>query len=566
MGEEVATTTDDVRPTEVPAPGGPETGDLRPEDSTSAFVRNTAVMAVGTSLSRLTGFLRIAAMAFALGITETRLADSYNTANVTPNLIYELVLGGVLSSVLVPVFVEWMQTRGREASWDVARRLFTLAFVSLSAIAVVTIVAAPWIVRLYTIRGGPDQELTRELATFLLRWFMPQIVFYGLGAIATGLLNAHRRFAAPMFTPILNNLVVIGTFLLFAAMPGPAPGSGEVATGAQQLVLGVGTTLGVVAMTLALWPSLRATGFRFAWRPGWRDEAISRIVRLAGWVVVYVAANQAGYLVVILLALANQGDYAAYGYAFILFQLPHAIFTVSIVTALLPAMSSRWADGDTAGMRALLARGIRATGVILIPAALGYIAIGREIVRLLLEHGATEPRSGELVADVLALFAIGLFFFSAFQLLLRAFYAMQDTRTPALINIGSFLVNTAANLLFVLVFDLGVRGLALGHALSYVFSSGVALFVVARRLGGLRGERVGRSLGATLVAGALTALAAWGTVRLVEEWLGVASLGAQAIQVVGAIAVGLGVFLVVALIFRLEEVDTVKRHVLARWR
>jgi len=566
VGEEVPVTADDLTPIEVPPPGGPDTGEIRPEDSTSAFVRNTAVMAVGTSLSRLTGFLRIAAMAFAIGITETRLPDAYDTANVTPNLVYELVLGGVLSSVLVPVFVEWMEKRGREASWDVARRLFTLAFVSLTAITVVTIVAAPWIVRLYTIRGGPDVEATRDLATFFLRWFMPQIVFYGLGAIATALLNADRRFAAPMFVPILNNLIVIGTFLLFAAMPAPAPGSGEIATDAQLLVLAIGTTLGVVAMTVALWPSLRATGFRFAWRPGWRDEAISRIVRLAGWVLVYVAANQAGYLVVILLALAKKGDYAAYGKAFILFQLPHAIFTVSIVTALLPAMSSRWADRDVTGMRALLARGVRATGVVLIPAALGYIAIGREIVRLVLEHGETESRSGDLVADVLALFAVGLFFFSMFQLLLRAFYAMQDTRTPALINIGSFVVNTGVNLLLVLVLDMGVRGLALGHATSYVFSSGVALLVLRRRLGGLRGERIGRSLGGTLVAGGLTAVAAWGTAALIEGWLGIDSLGAQAVQVVAAIAVGLGVFLLAALILRLEEVDTVKRHMLARWR
>ena len=277
-------------------PGAGGTRDRRPaaEDSTSAFVRNTAVMAVGTSLSRLTGFLRIAAMAFALGITETRLADAYNTANVTPNLVYELVLGGVLSSVLVPVFVEWMQRRGAEASWEVARRLFTLAFITLTAITIVTIVAAPWIVRLYTIRGGPDVEATRELATFLLRWFMPRILFYGLGAVATGLLNAHRRFAAPMFTPILNNPIAIGTFLLFAAMRVPSrirrPRHRRPAATRPR----IGTTLGVVAMTAGLWPSLRATGFRFAWRPQWRDEAISRIVRLAGWVVVYVAANQAG--------------------------------------------------------------------------------------------------------------------------------------------------------------------------------------------------------------------------------------------------------------------------------
>lgn len=558
MGEEVPATADDLTPT-----GAAE---LRPEDSTSAFVRNTAVMAVGTSLSRLTGFLRIAAMAFAIGITETRLADSYNIANTTPNIIYELALGGILSSVLVPVLVEWMQTRGRAAAWEVAQRLFTVVFISLTAIAVVGILIAPWIIRLYTIRvPGADEEAIRELATFFLRWFMPQIVFYGVGAVGSALLNADRRFAAPMFAPILNNLIAIATFLVFAAMPGPAAGSHELATGAQRLVLALGTTFGVLGMTIALWPALRSTGFRFAWRPHLRDEAVARIVRLAGWVVVYVAANQVGYLVVLVLAVAKKGDYAAYGVAFILFQLPHAIFTVSIVTALLPAMSSRWTDGDVAGVRALVARGIRATGIIVIPAALGYIVIGRDIVRLLLEHGATEAKSGALVAEVLALFSLGLFFFSAFQLLLRAFYAMQDTRTPALINIGALAVNVGANLLFVLVFDLGVRGLALGHAASYVFSSTVALLILRRRLGGFGGEGIGSSLARTLVAAGGTALAAWGTARLIGGWLGTQSLVALALQVSGAIAVGLLVFLAAALILRIQEVDTVKRQILARW-
>jgi putative peptidoglycan lipid II flippase len=540
--------------------------ELTPEDSTAAFVRNTAVMAVGTSLSRLTGFLRLAAMAFALGITETRLADAYNIANTTPNIIYELALGGVLSSVLVPVFVEWMQTRGRQAAWEVARKLLTLTVVALSAIALVAIVLAPLIVSVYTVRIGPGQEATRDMATFFLRWFMPQIVFYGLGAVATGLLNADRRFAAPMFAPIVNNVIVILTFGAFAAMPGPAPGSREVATGAQELVLAIGTTLGVVGMTIALWPSLRRTGFRFHWLPQFRDEAIARIARLAGWVVVYVVANQLGYLVVLVLAAETQGGYTAYGAAFILFQLPHAIFTVSIVTALLPSLSSRWADHDIGAFRALLARGIRATAVIVIPASLAYIAIGRDIVRLLLEHGATEAGSGDLVAEVLTFFAIGLFAFSTFQLFLRTFYAMQDTRTPALINIAAFAVNTGANLLFVLVLGLGVRGLALGHALSYVFASLVALFILRRRLGGIEGARVTASLGRTVIAAAMTALAAWGVARLVEDWLGTQTLALQGLQVFAAIGAGLLVFLLVALILRIEDVDTVRRQLLARWR
>ena len=157
---------------------------------------------------------------------------------------------------------------------------------------------APWIVDLYTWGvPEPSSEAVGELATFFLRWFMPQIVFYGIGAVATGLLNAHRRFAPPMFAPIVNNLVVIATFLMFVAMR-PESGSKEVATDAQRLVLAIGTTLGVVAMTAALWPSVRGTGFRFRWIGSHRDEAIRTIRRLATWVIVYVVANQLGYLVV----------------------------------------------------------------------------------------------------------------------------------------------------------------------------------------------------------------------------------------------------------------------------
>jgi putative peptidoglycan lipid II flippase len=523
-------------------------------------------MAVGTSLSRVTGFLRLTAMAFALGITETRLADSYNIANVTPNIIYELALGGVLSSVVVPVLVEWMQTRGRGQMWELARKLLTLALLGLTAIAILAIVFAPWIVRLYTVRIGPGQEATRELATFFLRWFMPQIVFYGIGAVATAQLNAERRFAAPMFAPIANNLIVIATFLTFAAMPGPAAGSQELATGAQQLVLAIGTTLGVIGMTVALWPSLRHTGFRFAWRLPLHDEGVGRILRLAGWVIVYVVANQLGYLVVLVLGAEIQGGYTAYSAAFILFQLPHAIFTVSIVTALLPALSSRWSDRDVPGFRSLLGRGIRATAVIVIPAALGYIAIGREIVRLLLEHGETEAASGDLVAEVLASFAIGLFFFSSFQLFLRAFYSMQDTRTPAVVNIGALIVNVGMNVLLVLALGLGVQGLALGHASSYVFASVVAYLVLRRRLGGLDERAIVSSLGRTLLAGIATALFAWLTARLIEGWLGTQTLTSQIALVVVPICVGLAVFLLGALIFRIEEVDTVRRQLLSRRR
>ena len=559
MDQEVRATSDLV------TPDTPEGVDLPPEDSQAAFVRNTAVMSVGTTLSRVTGFLRLSAMAYALGITETRLADAYNIANITPNIVYELALGGILSSVFVPVFVQWLQSRGREAAWDVARRVLGIAAVSLSIISILGIALAPWIIRLYTV-GVPDgqRQVVEELASFFLRWFMPQIVFYGIGAVATGLLNAHRRFAVPMFAPILNNLIVIATFLTFAAMS--HPGQAVLATGPQKLVLAVGTTLGVMAMTVALWPSLRRLGFRFRWRPGWMDEAVIRIGHLAKWVVVYVVANQLGYLVVLILAARVKGGYTAYAAAFMLFQLPHAIFVVSVFTALLPALSSRWVDGDRQAFRELLARGIRWTAVIVVPAALGYLVLAVPIVRLLLQHGVAGPRSTDLVAGILVFFSLGLFSFSTFQLLLRAYYSMQDTRTPALVNIAAVGLNVVVDLLFILVLGMGVRGLALGHATAYTFGSIALLGLIRRRLGGLDGRRIVSGLSRTFLAAGITAAVAWAAARAIGGWAGTTTLGGQAAQVLGAVAVGILAFVAAALMLHVDEVDVLRRQLAARWR
>jgi putative peptidoglycan lipid II flippase len=558
VGPEVRATSDLV------TPDTPEGVDLPPEDSQAAFVRNTAVMSVGTALSRLTGFLRLSAMAYALGIAETRLADAYNIANITPNIVYELALGGILSSVFVPVFVQWLQSRGRDAAWDVARRVLSIAAISLSIICVLGIVLAPWIIRLYTV-GVPEgqREVVEELASFFLRWFMPQIVFYGIGAVATGLLNAHRRFAVPMFAPILNNLIVIATFLTFTGMS--HPGQAVLATGPQKLVLAIGTTLGVVAMTVALWPSLRRLGFRFRWRRGWRDEAVVRIAHLAKWVVVYVVANQLGYLVVLILAARVKGGYTAYAAAFMLFQLPHAIFVVSVFTALLPAMSSRWADGDRQAFRELLARGIRWTAVIVVPAGLGYLVLAVPIVRLLLQHGVAGPRSTDLVAGILVFFSLGLFSFSTFQLLLRAYYSMQDTRTPALVNIAAVGLNVLVDLLFVLALGMGVRGLALGHATAYTFGSIALVAMIRRRLGGIDGRRIVSGLSRTFLAGGITAAVAWAVARAIGGRVGTETLGGQATQVLGAVAAGILAFVAAALMLRLDEVDVVRRQLAARW-
>jgi putative peptidoglycan lipid II flippase len=533
-----------------------------PEDP-SAFVRNTAVMSLGTALSRLTGFLRLTAAAAALG--SGVVASAYNAANVTPNIVYELVLGGILTSVFVPVFVEWLEKRGRGEAWDLARRVLTVAVVGLVLIAIAGILLAPWIMRLYYVAApAPSREASIEIGTFFLRWFMPQIVFYGVGAVATGLLNAHRRFAVPMFAPILNNLCVIATFTAFAWIHTAPSVTPETVSGGQRLLLAVGTTLGVAAMTVALWPSLRGIGFRWRARFDWNDEGVRRLARLAAWVAVYVVANQVAYLVVLVLAGQRPSWYTVYSYAFILFQLPYAIFAVSIFTALIPSMSSRWAERDVDGLRELLSRGLRMTAVVVLPAAAGYVALATPITALLLGHG--EFRATALTAETLRAFALGLVFFASFQLLTRTFYSMQDSRTPALVNVASAIVNIALDVLYVNALGLGVQGLALGHASSYAFSTTVAVVLLRRRLRGIDGARIARSL-VGIALGALAAGgAAWGVWRGLASIAGSGSIGALLLEVVAAVVAGVLAFLTAALMVRIEEVDELRRQLRARWR
>lgn len=534
-------------------------------DTAEGLVRSTAVMAVGTALSRITGFLRIAAMAFALGVAESRLADSYNVANTIPNIVYELILGGILTSIFVPVFVQQLTTRSRDDAWRSAQAVMTVALVVLGVVMVLGIVLAPWIVRLYTLRvPEAERAAVQDLATFFLRFFMPQIVLYGLGAVATGLLNAHRRFALPMFAPILNNLVVIASFVTFALLPGPTTPTHITVTGTQQLVLALGATAGVAAMTVALWPTLRRLGFRWRWRFDRSDPAVRSLVRLSGWAVLYVVVNQIGLLVVLVLAGGVRGGVTAYQAAFIFFQLPHAIFSVSIMTALLPSLSEDWVRGDRTDFRRDLSRGIRASAFVLLPATAGYLVLAEPIVRLLLEHGVAGAESTELVSGVLTFFALGLFPFSAFLLFLRAFYAMQDTRTPALINVLAVGVNIGANL--ALFPALGVRGLALGHSIAYVVAAVTAGAVLRRRLGGLEGRRLAAGLGRILVAAALTGAAAWGGARLMSDAIGADTLGGQIAQVAVGVAAGLIIFVGAALILRIEEFELVRRTVTARRR
>ena len=495
------------------------------------LLRHSSVMAVGTILSRLTGLIRTSVLAAALGLG--LLADAFNVANTLPNIVYELLLGGVLTAVLVPTLVR----AGRDdqaAGDDFARRLLSAVVVVLGLATVVLVVLAPLLMRAFLSDASDDQL---RVATAFARFFLPQMFFYGVGATISAILNARGHFAAPMWAPILNNLVVIATLVAFIFTTG-TPDESSITDG-QIALLGIGTTAGIVLQTVALLPALRAVGFRLGLTTQWRGAGLGAAMRLGAWTLVYVAANQVAYWVVVRLGSSLSKDsagYSVYTYAYLIFSLPHAIVAVSVISALLPQMSRHAADGDTNSVARDLARGTRLASVVLVPAALFFLVLHGPVAELLFGYGQSRA-DAPAIGWVLAWFAIGLVPFSAFQLQLRAFYAMADTKTPALINIAVNAANIAADVVLfaVLPEEQRIYGLAAGYALSYLVGWIVATNVLRRRLGGLGTATTVRTLVRLTVAGTCGALGAAGLHALIRPTLGSGTAGSLTSVVLGAL-------------------------------
>jgi putative peptidoglycan lipid II flippase len=317
-------------------------------------------------------------------------------------------------------------------------------------------------------------------------------------------------------------------------------------------------------------PSLRAAGFRLRLRTDLRGTGLAELGRLARWVLLYVVANQAAYVVVVRLAspdrLSDIGrGYASYVYAFVLWQLPHAVVAVSVITALLPRMSRAAADGRLPDLRDALNRGLRLTVTLLVPAAIAYLVLGRVLATVIFGHLRTTVDEAQFIGTLLAVFAFGLVPFSAYQLQLRAFYALQDTRTPTLINLGVnvTLVVVDVALYLVLPDSQKVLGLAAGHACSFLAGLLICSRVLSRRLGGLDGSVVLRTTARCVVAGVLPGLLAAALVSLVTSGLGDGVAGSAAALLLGAAVLATG-YVAIARRMRVTELDEIVGPVLAR--
>ncbi len=456
---------------------------------TPSVARSTAVMSVSTAASRVTGFVRTWAMAIALGVTYAGtgaipVASSFNIANNIPNMIFELVAGGVLSSMFIPIFLEKLRGGGREEAYRFANTLFSLVLVVLGAVALAgTLLPQPFVLT-QTFTVSPEKA---ALSIHLFRFFAIQIVFYGWCALTSGILNAQRRFFAPAIAPLVNNVVVIVALLgFYLPLRDSRPDLAIVA-------LGVGTTLGVVALLVTQLPALFAIGFRFRWSWDLADPSFRKMMRKMLPVLGYVGVNLVG--VSFRNAFATRAfldGSAVLQYAWVWYQLPYGVLAVAYITALFPEMTDLAGAGDWTAFKSTLSRGLRVIALLIMPMAALLVVLARPLVRLY-GIGAFPDRAVPLVAGVLAAWALGLFSFAAYMLTLRAFYAQQDTLTPMITNAVLTVVQVGLYWTLTSITSLGewrLIGIPAADAVFFSLHTAILLLIMRRRRGPFDGRLV----------------------------------------------------------------------------
>ena len=452
-----------------------------PTGAGRSLLSASAAPAIGTALSRVTGLMRVAALTAALGLTT--VADVYNLANTAPNILYELVIGGVLSSTLVPLFIQANAQRELGGDDDSASVIVTVSFVAITVLAVIAVLLAPWINRLFSLSlDGAERARQASIGDDFLILLLPQVFFYGMMTLGTAVLHAKRRFAAPAFAPVLTNLVISAAALaVYFLVDSGEDGPNSLRT---VWILGLGTTAGIAAMAVVLLPAVRRSGTELRWSFQPRHPAIRSVVRLSGWTIGYAVSNQIALVIVLTIARGvGVGAISAYQYAFIFFQLPYGLIAVSLMTAVLPELATAARDGDDQRFAERFHEGLGLLLTFMLPAAGAYLFIGRPLIELLLQRGEFGPAATATTSEMLVGFSIGLPAFAVFLYCVRAFHARRNTRTPFLLNLFENALNVALLVPLVGLFD--STGLSAAYSIAYWVAALAALVVLNRHVPGL---------------------------------------------------------------------------------
>jgi putative peptidoglycan lipid II flippase len=542
----------------------------------------SAVMAAGTTVSRLSGFVRSALLVAALG--SGLHAELFNVANTVPNLLYILLAGGIFNAVLVPQLVRTMK-QDPDGGEAYTNRVVTAAALFLGVVTVALVLAAPWVMQLFLGAPFDDPELASQRASAIAfaRWCLPQVFFYGMFVLAGQILNARGLFGPMMWAPIANNVISVAVLTTYLLVYGPASDETAPFTAGQEALLGLGSTFGIVAQLLVLLPYLKKAGFTYKPRFDLRGTGLGHTLRLGIWTVGFVIVNQIAYTVVVKLASSGPASaavsggeqtatgYTVYSFAFLIVMVPHSIITVSLATATLPRLSAYAADDDRGSLADTLMIALRSALSVVVPFALLLPVVARDTAHVIWGYGAGLD-TYQNFAPTLALFGIGLVFFTVHYLMLRGFFALEQTRTVFWIQCVIALTNIAAAVLLVREATAAQTSpaLVLAYAAAYLVGAAVSSGVLARTLGGIGVRSLVRFLVRLVLVAVLSTTAAVGAAWLLRGLGEDPALVVALLRAVAVTAVDVVVFLLLARLFRLQEVtavlDTVARRLPSRSR
>lgn len=543
--------------------------------SGGSILSSSAVMAAGTVVSRLSGFARGAMLLAALG---TGLhADVFNIANTIPNMLYILLAGGIFNAVLVPQLVRAMKN-DPDGGQAYTNRIITLAALFLLVVTLILVVAAPLVMRLVLDGVFFTEEFSeqRDSAIAFARYCLPQVFFYGMFVLVGQVLNSRHVFGPMMWAPIANNVVSVLVLALYLVLHGTAQGA-ELRAGfsnAQEALLGLGATGGIAVQLLVLLPYLKRAGFTYRPRFDFRGAGLGHTMRLGTWTVLFVIVNQIAYTVVVRLASTGTADggtgYTIYSNSFLLVMVPHAIITVSLATAVLPRLSRSAADDRPHVLARELSGVIRTAYAALLPLLAAVPLVAADLAGLVYGWGAASDSYTDFV-PTLSIFAIGIACFTAHYLVLRGFYALEQTRRVFWVQCVIAAINIGAALLLVhgpdqVAAEETAPRLAMAYALAYGVGALLSGALLRRQLGGLDGRRLLR-FAVRVALATLGATAVTFAVRLgCQEWFDSTAKLAVLVRLVLLGTVQVGTFAVLARAFRISEVTEVLGAVASRVR
>ena len=517
-----------------------------PENTEQTGIAQAAgLIAVGNIASRVLGLVREQLIAYLFGATG--LVSAFGIANKVPKMIYELLVGGMLSAALVPVFSQVAEQKGRPALWALFSRVASLLAIVLAALVLLLEVLAPQIA--WLLGGGFEPELQAALAR-MLRIITPAVLLFGLSGVVTGLLYALRRFAFPAFAAAVFNLgIIIAAPLLAGRL--------------DAYSLAVGVLLGSVLQLLIQIPAMRDVRFRF--RLDLSDPALRRILVLylpiaLGLIVsnVQVAIDQR------LASSTGESSIAWMDRATTLIQLPHGLVAVAISLAVLPTLSRQSASDDQEGFRRTLGLGLRLVLVLIIPATLALLVMAEPITSLIFEHGKFTANDTFWTGWALRCYLAGLVFAAIDWPLNYAFYARQDTLTPALVGILSVGVYLAVAL--ALIKPLGMLGLVLADSAKH-FSHAISMLILTwRRIGNLSDQKLGQTAAKALLASAVMAALIALALHATNRFSGLGGFAGQLLAVLLPAGTGTLAFLVLSSVLRIEEISRLRVMVQQRLR